>query len=129
MSLLCVDVPTEPLPLTGRETGIDVGLKVFLVTADGQMVATPRHYRKAERAFKKAQQPVARRKKGSKRRMKAVHVLAKRHQQVRRRRRDVHHQTALLLLRQYDVVALEDLQVRNLSRRPAPQPRPDGNSG
>src|SRR5262249_24685947 len=50
------DVPTEPLPLTGRETGLDVGLKVFLITADGQRVENSRHYRKAERALKKAQQ-------------------------------------------------------------------------
>ncbi len=47
--------PTQPLPLTGRETGIDVGLKVFLITADGQIVENPRHYRKAERELKKAQ--------------------------------------------------------------------------
>src|SRR5258707_10928258 len=49
----CADVPTQPLLLTGRETGIDVGLMVFLVTADGEMVANPRHYRKAERELKK----------------------------------------------------------------------------
>jgi putative transposase len=39
----CADVPTEPLPLTGKETGIDVGLKVFLITADGQSMENPRH--------------------------------------------------------------------------------------
>jgi putative transposase len=60
----CVEVPTEPLPLTGRETGIDVGIKVFLITAEGAVVANPRHYRTAERALKKAQQRVSRRKKG-----------------------------------------------------------------
>jgi Helix-turn-helix domain len=37
----CAQVPTEPLPLTGRETGIDVGLKVFLITADGEIVTLP----------------------------------------------------------------------------------------
>ena len=39
----CAEVPIEPLPLTGRETGIDVGLTVFLLTADGQPVENPRH--------------------------------------------------------------------------------------
>ena len=78
-SFSCAEVPVEPLPHTGRETGIDVGLKVFLLTADGQPVANPRHYREAERALKKAQQRVSRRKKGSKRRRKAVQVLAKQH--------------------------------------------------
>jgi putative transposase len=72
----CAEVPTEPLPLTGQETGIDVGLKVFLSTADGQPVATPRPYRTAERALTKAQRRVARRTQASKRRRKAVQVLA-----------------------------------------------------
>jgi putative transposase len=39
----CAEVPTQPLPATGQETGIDVGLKVFLVTADGQVAEHPRH--------------------------------------------------------------------------------------
>src|SRR6516164_5302412 len=107
VSFSCAEVPTEPLPLSGRETGIDVGLKVFLVTADGQPVANPRHYRKAEKALKKAQQRVSRRKKGSKRRRKAVQVLAKQHQHVRRQRADFHHKTALDLVRQYDVIYVE----------------------
>jgi putative transposase len=40
----CAEVPIQPLPLAGNETGIDVGIKVFLITADGQMVENPRHY-------------------------------------------------------------------------------------
>jgi hypothetical protein len=68
----CAKAPTEPLPLTGRETGIDVGLKLFLITADRQIVENPRHYRKAERALKKAQMRVSRKKKGSQRRRAAL---------------------------------------------------------
>ena len=117
----------QPLPLTGRETGIDVGLKVFLITAEGEHVENPRHYRRAERELQKAQRRVSRRKKGSKRRRKTVQVLAKRHQKVKRQRHDFHHKTALALVRQYDVIYVEDLQVANLSHRPAPVP--DGNGG
>jgi IS605 OrfB family transposase len=123
----CAAVPTKPLPLTGRKTGIDVGLKVFLVTAEGSSVENPRHHRKAERGLKKAQRRVSRRTKGSKRWWKAVHQCAKKHQKVKRQRSDFHHKTALSLVRAYDVIYLEDLQIRNLSRRPAP--KPDGNSG
>jgi putative transposase len=78
----CAEVSTAPLPQTGRETGIDVGLRVFLITADGTIVENPRHYRKAEKALRKAQRRVARRKKGSKRRKKAVKLLAKTHQKI-----------------------------------------------
>jgi putative transposase len=42
VSFSCAEVPVEPLPLTGKETGIDVGLKVFLITADGAPVENPR---------------------------------------------------------------------------------------
>jgi putative transposase len=117
----CAEVPTQPLPRTGRETGIDVGLKVFLITAEGDSVANPRHYRTAEKALKRAQQRVSRRTKGSTRRGKAVRVLAKRHQHVRRQRLDFHHQTALALVRAYDTIYVEAIQAANLSRRPAPQ--------
>ncbi|MGH2517797.1 MAG: RNA-guided endonuclease InsQ/TnpB family protein, partial [Ktedonobacterales bacterium] len=127
VSFSCAEVPTEPLPETGRETGIDVGVKVFLITADGEIVANPRHYRKAEKQLKKAQKRVARRKKGSTRRKKAVALCAKKHQHIRRQRSDFHQKTALALVRQYDVIYVEAIQPANLSRRPAP--KPDGNGG
>jgi putative transposase len=112
----CADVPIEPLPLSGNETGIDVGLKVFLITADGHVTESPRHYRRAEKYLAKCQRRVSRRKKGSKRRKKAIMLLAKAHQDVRRARADFHHKTALALVRQYDTIYLEDLQVRNVVR-------------
>ncbi|HEX6800425.1 MAG TPA: transposase [Ktedonobacterales bacterium] len=114
----CADVPTAPLPPTGQETGIDVGLKVFLVTAHGEHIPNPRHYRKAERQLANAQRRVSRRTKGSHRRRKAVALLRRKHQTIARQRRDFHHKTALALLRQYDIVYLEDLRVRNLVRNP-----------
>jgi hypothetical protein len=127
VSFSCTEVPVELVPLTGKETGIDVGLKVFLVTAEGEPVDNPRYARKAERELTKAQRCVSRRKKGSKRRRKAVHQCAKKHQKVKRQRSDFHHKTALALVREYDTIYLEDLQIRTLSRRP--QPKPDENGG
>jgi putative transposase len=112
----CAEVPSEPLPPTGQETGIDVGLKVFLITADGEVVANPRHYRKAERRLARAQRRVSRRTKGSRRRRKAVQLLKRHHQTVQRQRRDFHHKAALALLQQFDTISLENLQVRNLVR-------------
>jgi putative transposase len=63
--LSCADVPAQPLPLTGTETGIDVGLKVFLSTADGLVVENPRHHRTAARRRAKAARRVSRRKKAA----------------------------------------------------------------
>jgi putative transposase len=129
VSFSCAEVPTRLLPLTGHETGIDVGLKVFLITADGEPTANPRYYRTAERALQKAQQRVCRRKKGSKRRRKAVRVLAKQQQHVRRQRADFHHKTALDLVRAYATIYVEAIQPANLSRRPEPKPDANGTGG
>jgi putative transposase len=114
--LSCADVPVRPLPPTGCETGVDVGLKVFLITADGLVIDNPRHYRRGEKQLAKANKRVSRRKKGSKRRGKAVTQLGKAHQTVKRQRADFHHKTALRLLRTYDTIYLEDLRVANLVR-------------
>ncbi len=114
--LSCAGVPAQPLPLTGKETGIDVGLKVFLITADGDMVENPHLHRRSEKKLAKAQRRVSKRKKGSMRRSKAVGQLGKAHQNVKRQRADFHHKTALMLLRQYDTIYLEDLRVANMVR-------------
>jgi putative transposase len=114
--LSCADVPVEPLPQTGNETGIDVGLKVFLTTANREMVENPRHYRKAEVQLVRAHRRVSRRKRGSKRRKKAVALLRRKHQKVHRQRRDFHHKTALYLIQMYDTIYLEDLRVANMVR-------------
>jgi putative transposase len=129
VAVSCADVPMHPLPPTGRETGIDVGLKVFLVTAQGEVVENPRHFRKTEQRLAKAQRRVSRRRKGSNRRKKAVVVLAKAYQAVKRQRADHHHKTALALIRQYDTIYHEAIQPANLSRRPAPLPNGNGGYG
>src|SRR5258708_4302563 len=126
VSFSCAEVPTQPLPETGRETGIDVGLKVFLITAEGEAVENPRHYRTAEREMKKAQQRGSKRKKGSPRRKEAVQLLAKEHQHLRRQPADFHHTKALALVREYDVIYVEAIQPANLSRRPAPKQDENG---
>src|SRR5258706_8380475 len=54
-SFSCADVPIKPLPLTGEETGIDLGLESFATLADGRQFASPRVFRIAERNLKRAQ--------------------------------------------------------------------------
>ena len=109
-------MPVQPLPPTGQETGIDLGIEAFATLSDGTRIFSPGWYRKAERALKTAQRRVSRRKKGSNRRRKAVTLLAKAHQKVRRQRQDFHHKTALALVRANDVIYHEDLQTANMVR-------------
>jgi putative transposase len=110
----CADVPVQPLPATGRETGIDLGIEAFATLSDGTRIFNPGWYRKAERALKTAQRRVSRRKKGSHRRRKAVTFLAKAHQKVRRQRQDLHHKVALQLVRENDAIYHENLQPANM---------------
>jgi putative transposase len=114
VSFSCADVPVRPLPTTGQETGIDLGIEAFATTSAGTRIFHPGWYRQAERALKMAQRRVSRRKKGSHRRRKAVALLAKAHQRVRRQRRDFHHKAALTLLRENDTIYQEDLQTANM---------------
>jgi putative transposase len=110
----CVEVACQPLPLTGQETGIDLGLESFATLANGSQITNPRIFRVAELNLKRAQRRVSRRKKFSNRRKKAVVLLAKAHAKVRRARQDSHHKTALALVRQYDTIYHEDLQTANM---------------
>jgi putative transposase len=116
MAIACADVPMHALPATGQETGIDLGLEAFATLADGTRIHNPRCYRRAERQLAKCQRRVSKRQKGSQRRRKAVCWLAKAHQTVRRQRADFHHKTALSLVRVYDTIYHEDLQVRSMVR-------------
>jgi putative transposase len=100
--------------LTGQEAGIDLGLESFATLANGEPVDNPRIFRVWELHLKRAQRRVTRRQKGSRRRRKAAHLLARVHQKVRRARQDFHHKTALGLVRQYDTIYHEALQPANL---------------
>src|SRR5262249_52600702 len=112
VSFSCADLPIPPLPETGHETGIDLGLEAFATLSDGAGVFSPGWCRTAERALKTAQRRVSRRKKGGHRRCKSVALLARAHQRVRRQRQDFHHKTALV--HENDVSYHENLQTANM---------------
>jgi putative transposase len=109
----CAAAPVQPLPPTGQETAIALGIEACATLSDGTRIFQPGWYRKAERAPRTAQRRVSRRKKGSNRRRKAGQLLASAHQTVRRQRRDFHHETALALVRQNDTISHEDVQTTN----------------
>lgn len=109
-------VEATPLAGTGKAVGIDVGLEKFLATSDGTFIENPRYLRRAEAELKRTQRRVSKRQRGGARRRKMVQVLARRHRRVERARRDHHFKVALKLVRQYDLIAVEDLNVRGLAR-------------
>ena len=105
-----------PLPITGSEIGIDVGVTSLIATSDGEHVQHPGWYRQSERRLRVAQRRVARRKKGSANRRQAVITLQRVHRDVANQRQDFLNKLALKLVREHDVLVLEDLRVRNMVR-------------
>ncbi|MGJ0607398.1 RNA-guided endonuclease InsQ/TnpB family protein [Cylindrospermopsis raciborskii] len=96
--------------------GIDVGLIDFIVTSDGERIAAPKFLRQAERKLKSAQRRVSRRKRGSNRRKKAIKKLGILHKKVVDTRKDFQFKTANNLLKKYDVVAVEKLNIKGLAK-------------
>lgn len=123
--LSCDDVPTNPLPGTGREAGIDVGIVSFATTSDGEHIDNPRWARVAADRLTGAQQRLTRAKRGSKNRRRRRETLAARHRKVANQRRDFHHKSARTLVESYDLIVVEDLAVANMVRRAKPVPDPD----
>jgi putative transposase len=99
---------------TNRRVGIDVGLNHFYTDSEGNKVENPRFLRKAEKALKRASRRVSRRTKGSKNRLKAIKQLGRTHLKVSRRRKDFAVKKARALIQSADLVAIEDLKVRNM---------------
>lgn len=96
--------------------GIDVGLRDFIVTSDDERIAAPKFLRKAERTIKSAQRRVSIRNIGSNRRKKAIKKLGKQHKKVADTRKDFHFKTANNLLKKYDVIAVEKLNIKGLAK-------------
>lgn len=110
-------VPTvKPDFDTDNIVGLDVGLIDFYVASDNTRIAAPKYLRKAERKLKSAQRRVSRRKKGSNRRKKAIKKLGIQHKKVADTRSYFHFKTANNLLKKYDVVAVEKLNIKGLAK-------------
>jgi putative transposase len=128
------EIEANPLPSTkcdsaslsslGKIVGVDVGLSAgvavsnfpenFAITSDGEFFPPIKDLRQSEKKIKRAQRKVSRRKKGSKRRRKSVWRLKRAHLRVANKRRDTHHKVARKLIEKYDVIAIEDLSIKNM---------------
>ncbi|NES73736.1 MAG: transposase, partial [Okeania sp. SIO2D1] len=115
LSLEDKSVPTstsEVEPTLKNTLGIDMGLKEFLVTSVGESVPIPQYYRKSQQRLKTLQKGLSRKKKGSKRWLKAVKAVAKQHKKIADKRKDFHFKTANELLLKADVIAHVDAERR-----------------
>ena len=113
----CVAVErSEQIEPSGNAIGLDVGLNDFYTDSNNQTVDNPRFLRKSERRLKQAQRRVSRRVKGSNNRGKARRILGKRHLKISRQRKDHAVKLARCVITSNDVVAYEDLRIKNMVR-------------
>ena len=108
-------VEAQPLRRSDAAIGIDVGLESFAVLSDGTAIENPGWYRQAQKRLRLAQRRVARRKKGSNRRHKAIQILAKIHEHVANQRKDFQHKLSRSLVQKYGTIAVEALNVKGLA--------------
>ena len=106
----------EPLPETGHAVGVDLGVKDFAVTSDGEKIANPRHLDRKARNLARYQRRLAHRRKGSANRAKAAAKVARAHRKVRSARRDFLHRASTRLVRENDIIVIEDLNVSGMVR-------------
>jgi putative transposase len=99
---------------TGKQVGIDVGLKAYSTDSDGNTIENPRYYRKAEKRLKRLQRQLSRKQNKSSNRQKARKHLAKVYLKVQRQREDFARKTASTLVSSHDLIAYEHLQIRNM---------------
>ena len=112
-----VDVPEpEQFPATGAAVGVDLGIKDFAVTSEGDKIPNPRTLARRERNLARYQRRMARCTKGSANRAKAKAKVARAHRKARASRTDFLHRTSTALVRDHDVIVAEDLAVKNMIR-------------
>src|SRR6185312_4852519 len=117
--------PVADAGRAGRSIGIDRGVATTIATSDKQMFRAPAMRKREQAKLARLQREKARRRKGSARRKAVVQQIAALHETVADRRRDWVEKITTRIAAHYDFVAVEQLPVRNMVRRPKPKPDPD----
>lgn len=114
VSLCCTYIENEPLPKTGAVIGVDLGLKAFAITSDGAEYPNPRYLAKNQKKLARLQRQLSRKTKGSNRREKARIQVARLHERIANQRLDMMHKLSTQLIRENDVICIEDLAPKNM---------------
>lgn len=111
---VCVEAEIEKLPEVKGSIGVDVGLKSFCTLSTGEVVKNPKHMKKQEDKLKRAQRKLSSRQKGSKNYFKERLKVARIHERIANQRRDHLHNLSTRLIRENQVICLEDLKIKNM---------------
>jgi putative transposase len=111
---ILVDTQIQELPTCAKKIGVDLGIKDYAITSDGDVISNPKWLCKSEKRLKKLQRSLSRKKKGSKNRDKARLQVAKLHEKITNQRKDFLHKTTSKIINDNQVIILEDLSVKNM---------------
>lgn len=114
--IFTVEDNPQPLPKTDKKTGIDAGIENFLTLSDGKQIENPRHFTALQKKLRIAQRSISRKKKDSKRRKKAVLKLRKVYLKIKNSRTDFQHKVSRHLVNNFDLIAVEKLNIKSLSK-------------
>ncbi|MGK7962895.1 RNA-guided endonuclease InsQ/TnpB family protein [Crocosphaera sp.] len=114
VSILVKDPTIKPLPKTGKQVGIDVGITNLITTSDGKKVANPKQFNRLYKKLRRKQKALSRKTKGSNNRYKARLQVAKIHAKIKDSRSDFLHKLTTRLVRENDLIAIEDLAIKNM---------------
>lgn len=105
-----------PVKKSGKAVGVDMGLKDLLITSDGEIFKNNRNTKRYERKLAKAQQHLSRKKKGSRGFENQKLKVARIHEKIANSRADYLHKCSISLVRRYDTICIEDLNVKGMER-------------
>ena len=114
VSLCCVDVDIQPLSVTNNAVGIDLGIKEFCITSDGEVVSNPKYLKQSLNKLAKLQKELSRKSKGGSNRNKTRIKVARLHEKIANQRKDFLQKLSTIIIRENDVICIEDLQVKNM---------------
>ena len=115
-ALVCVEKEKEQKPKTGKVIGIDVGIRFFLTDSEGRQIENPRLYEKTLERIRIEQKRLSKKKKGSKNYEKQRKKLAKKYEKLVNQRDDFLHKLSRFYVENYDVICVENLNIRNMVR-------------
>ena len=116
VSICCTDVEVEPLPKTDKTIGIDLGVKHLAVDSSGVEYPNNKYLAKSQKKLARLQRQLSRKPNGSKRREKARIKVARLHEHIANQRKDQLHKLTTQLVRENDIICIEDLNVAGMVR-------------
>lgn len=114
ISLCCTDVEVEKLESTNKNVGIDLGIKDFALTSDETIIENPKYLQKSLNKLAILQRKLSQKPKGSSNRNKARIKVARLFEKISNQREDFLQKLSTELIRKYDIICMEDLQVKNM---------------